>query len=99
MTEPYESMPEGEKHAVADWLTRAVATVLLALIILVAASCPAHAASWCADWADGFEVGYCWRKARCDYIPPQFCPSPVNGQTDGFMVGLKAGLAFARREL
>ena len=98
--EPYETTPDGEEHATVDWITRIVTCVLLALIITLMAACPAQAAgSWCSDWADGFEVGYCYRKIVCDYVPPQICPSPQDGQTDGFTRGLRDGLAFARREL
>ena len=93
MSEPYEVMPEGEKHATVDWIARIICGVLLALIILVASACPAHAAgTWCSDWADGFETGYCWRKDDCQYIPPQICPAPKDGQTDGYVVGLRQGL-------
>lgn len=102
MSEPYETMPEGEPHAAADYITRLLAGLLLAMIVLVAAACPApaHAAeNWCSQWADGFEVGYCWRKAECDYIPPQVCPAPVSESEDPYMTGLRDGLAAGRVEI
>ena len=43
MNEPYETTPDGEPHATADYFTRVIAGLLLAMIVLVAASCPAKA--------------------------------------------------------
>jgi len=88
--EPYEVLPEGPKHAVADWLTGVIATAALILgIAALAWPERASANEHCSQWAQGFELGYCWRKAEC-YIPPQICPRPDGN--DPYMAGLKAGL-------
>ena len=91
--EPYECMNESDPHAAADYITRLLAGLLLALIILVASACPAKAAeSWAAQWVQGYEIGYCWARQPCDYIPPVQIPYPEDGQSDGYVAGLKSGL-------
>ena len=100
MSEPYETMPEGQPHALADWITRLLAFLLLALIVLIASACPAKAAeSWAAQWVDGYETGFCWTRNPCEYIPPVQIPYPEDGQSDGYVAGLKRGLEDGRQEL
>ena len=97
---PYECLPEGPKHAAADYITRLLAGLLLALIVLIASACPAKAAeSWAAQWADGYATGYCWTRNPCDYIPPVQIPYPEDGQDDGYVAGLKAGLEDGKEEI
>ncbi len=98
--EPYEVMPEGPKHAVADWLTSLIASAAL-IIGLIALAWPddASANNWCSDWMDGYQVGFCWSRTECDYIPPAMCPYPLDGETDGYMRGLKDGLKDGRIEI
>ena len=97
---PYEVYPESDPHAAADWITRLLAFLLLALIVLIASACPAKAAeSWAAQWVSGYETGFCWTRNPCDYIPPVQIPYPEDGQSDGYVAGLKAGLEDGRQEL
>jgi hypothetical protein len=93
MSEPYESMPEGPKHAVCDWLAGLLASSALIIgIIALAWTDDASANNWCADWADGYAIGFCWSRENCSYIPPKVCPYPQEGETDGYMRGLNDGL-------
>lgn len=95
MNEPYEVIPEGEKHAKADWITKVIAAVLVALIILLAASCPAKAEekSWCALWSDGYEYSYYLKCHSCQDIPPGICPDTEYPGQDGMLKGIKDGAA------
>lgn len=99
--EPYEAMPEGDPHATANFVAKIVTGLMLIIVISVLAACPAHAEghNWCGDWADGYVVGFCWSRTNCDYIPPVVCPAPKDGQTDGYIVGLKDGLADGSTEI
>lgn len=53
---------------------------------------------WCATYADGYALGYCWRTADCS-LEYAVCPVPEEGQTDGYMPGLNAGLRDRDRDL
>ena len=98
--EPYESMPEGEPHATTDWLTRVVASLLLALIVLIAAACPAKASeypkvatNWCAEWQEAYEYSFYLKCRSCQDIEPKQCPTPEHPSQDGTLKGIKDGAA------
>ena len=93
--EPYECMNEADPHAATDYITRLLAGLLLALIVMIASACPAKAEgrNWCADWRDGYRTGYCWSNLRCEFVPDVTCPDAKDGQLDGYMAGLNAGLS------
>lgn len=98
--EPYEVYPEADPHAATDYITRLLAGLLLALIVLIASACPAQAAeTWAAQWVSGYTTGFCWTRNPCDYIPPVQIPEPEDGQSDGYVAGLKRGLEDGRQEL
>ena len=79
------------------WIDKRLVLLLCTGVIILSAiilSAPAHAGqNWCGDWKEGFAVGYCWTREECTYIPPQFCPYPTDDQQDGYIVGLRDGLA------
>jgi hypothetical protein len=87
---------------------RAIAMSAIALVAWVIAtllaSQPVQAAegrNWCADFVDGYVVGVCWGVDQCDLdaLAPVMCPYPKAGETDGYIVGLRDGLAAGRVEL
>ena len=92
--QPYESMPEGPKHAAQDWLATVVAT--LALVIgLAALTWPdrADASDWCSDWQAGYEYSYYLKCRSCQTIDPKACPVPEHAEQDGLLRGIKDGAA------
>lgn len=92
--EPYEVMPEGEPHAVADWFTGLIAALMLALIIVIAASCDANAGeNWCEEWKQGYEASFYLVCRQCQTIEPKQCPEPKQDETDGYMRGVVDGAA------
>lgn len=97
--EPYEVMPDGHPYAATDWLVSLLASTAL-IISLVALmwteESQAAGQNWCGEYRDGYQIGYCWTRRDCSYIPPRMCPYPEDDQDDGFMVGLKEGLAEGR---
>ena len=98
MNEPYESIPDGEPHAIADWITRILAGLLLAMIVLVASACPAQAGeNWCAEWQDGYEASFYLVCRQCQAIEPKQCPEPKQDETDGYMRGVKDGAAEGKK--
>ena len=89
-----------------SWRETAITMILSAsMMVLIAAMVfalaqPAEAAeSWAAQWASGYETGYCWTRNPCEYIPPVQIPYPEDGQDDGYVAGLKAGLEDGKEEL
>jgi len=83
-----------------EWTITLLASAALILGLIVLAW-PAHAEegrNWCSQWADGYVTGYCWSQPKCDYIAPVVCPAPKDGQTDGYIVGLKDGLVAGERK-
>jgi hypothetical protein len=92
-------MPEGEPHAATNYITRLLAGLLIVLIGIAALAWPNHAGaaeSWAAQWVDGYETGFCWTRNPCEYIPPVQIPYPEDGQSDGYVAGLKRGLEDGR---
>ena len=82
-----------EETRASKIITLLVSLLLLALLIIVHLP-QAHAGqNWCGDWKEGFAIGYCWTRKECTYIPPQFCPYPEDDQQDGYIVGLRDGMA------
>jgi hypothetical protein len=83
-------------HATTDCVITLIgsATLIIALIVLGWTNrSEAAGQNWCGEYRDGYQIGYCWTRKECTYIPPRMCPYPEDGQDDGFMVGLKEGLA------
>lgn len=72
---------------------RIISVLTLATIVAVwAISDAAHAEDgWCAEWAEGYAAGFCLHTRQC-YIAPKVCPTPVDGEIDGYMRGLRDGL-------
>lgn len=71
----------------------------LMIVVITLASPKAEAADgWCEQFAQGYAIGFCWKSQRCPYVPPVLCPYPVDGQTDGYMVGLMQGLTERRND-
>lgn len=99
--EPYECMNEGPDHATADYLATllASAALVLGLVALMWSNESGAAESWAAQWVSGYETGYCWTRNPCDYIPPVQIPYPEDGQTDGYIAGLKAGLEDGKEDI
>lgn len=88
-------MQEEEKDPLTPMETGTlwISGILILLIVLLLAAFPVHAnegRNWCADYIDGYTLGYCWEE--CGYIPPTMCPYPRDGETDGYMRGLREGL-------
>ena len=92
---PYEVYPESDPHAAADWITRLLAGLLLAMIVLIAAACPAKAEgrNWCADWQQGYEASFYLVCRQCQAIEPKECPEPEPTDSSGYMRGVKDGAA------
>ena len=95
--EPYECLPEGEPHAVADWLTTVIATAAL-LIGIAALAWPERASAaegenWCASWRDGYEASFYLVCRSCQTIEPKECPKPEPTDSSGYMRGVKDGAA------
>ena len=95
--EPYEVMPEGEPHAVADWLTLAI--TLLAIVFAIASLACSNSAeasegrNWCADWQEGYEPSFYIKCTSCQSIDPKPCPEPEYHGQDGYLKGVKDGAA------
>lgn len=103
--QPYEVMPEGEPHAVADWAARVISVLLLALIgglIGTAAKAddtyPKTVSNWCADWQEGYEYSFYLKCRSCQEIEPQQCPEPEHPDQDGTLKGIKDGATDGKRE-
>ena len=73
--------------------------VLIAAMIFALSRTAEAAESWAAQWAEGYEIGYCWTRDPCEYIPPVQIPHPEDGQSDGYVAGLKRGLEDGRVDL
>ena len=96
---PYEVYPESDPHAAADWITRLLAFLLLALIVLIASACPAKASeNLCSEYGKGWALGICWRTADC-YVPPVRCPVGLQDADQAYMAGLRDGLKAGRVEI
>mgnify|MGYP003543484825 CR=1 FL=1 len=97
--EPYECLPEGPGHAAVDYITRLLAGLLLALIVLIASACPAKASeNLCSEYGKGWALGICWRTADC-YVPPVRCPVGLQDADQAYMAGLRDGLKAGRVEI
>lgn len=98
--EPYEVYPESDPHAAADYITRLLAFLLLALIVLIASACPAKAEgrNWCADWKDGYEYSFYMKCLSCQSIEPKHCPYPEHPGQDGKLKGIKDGAADGKKK-
>ncbi len=96
---PYECLPEGPKHAATDYITRLLAFLLLALIVLIASACPAKSEgrNWCADWQQGYEASFYLVCRQCQTIEPKQCPEPKQDETDGYMRGVVDGAADGKK--
>ena len=98
---PYEAYPESDPHAAADWITRLLAGLLLALIVLIASACPAKAdesAGWCAAWQQGYEASFYLVCRQCQAIEPKECPEPEPTDSSGYMRGVKDGAADGKQK-
>lgn len=77
-----------------DLITLIISGITIVMIVVFMAFIgPVQASegrNWCADYIDGYTLGYCWKE--CGYIPPTMCPYPRDGETDGYMRGLREGL-------
>lgn len=98
--EPYEVLPEGEPHAATNYITRLLAGLLIALIVLIASACPAKASEndWCASWRDGYEASFYLVCRSCQTIEPKECPEPEPTDSSGYMRGVKDGAADGKQE-
>jgi len=98
--QPYEVYPESDPHAAADWITRLLAGLLLALIVLIASACPAKAEgrNWCADWQQGYEASFYLVCRQCQAIEPKECPKPEPTDSSGYMRGVKDGAADGKQK-
>ena len=98
--QPYEVYPESDPHAAADWITRLLAGLLLALIVLIAAACPAKAEgrNWCAERKDGYEASFYLVCRQCQAIEPKECPEPEPTDSSGYMRGVKDGAADGKQK-
>jgi hypothetical protein len=98
--EPYETMNEGEPHAVADWLTGVIATAAL-IIGIAALAWPERASAaenLCQSYGQGWALGICWRSTEC-YVPPVRCPVGLEDADQAYMAGLRDGLKAGRVEI
>jgi hypothetical protein len=97
---PYEVMPEGPKHAVADWLTTVIATAALILGI-AALAWPERASAdegWCKSWQQGYEQSFYLMCRTCQTIEPKECPKPEPTDSSGYMRGVKDGAADGKQK-
>ena len=93
-----ENEPTWRETAITMILSASMMGLIAAMVFALAQ--PAEAGeSWAAQWADGYATGYCWTRNPCDYIPPVQIPYPEDGQSDGYVAGLKRGLEDGRQEL
>jgi hypothetical protein len=100
--EPNESMPEGEPHAVADYLITLIASAAL-IIGLIALAWPDDASAaggdnWCASWRDGYEASFYLVCRSCQTIEPKPCPEPEPTDSSGYMRGVKDGAADGKQK-
>ena len=98
--EPYECLHEGPDHAAVDYITRLLAGLLLAMIVLIAAACPAKAEgrNWCAEWKQGYEASFYMVCRQCQAIEPKECPEPEPTDSSGYMRGVKDGAADGKQK-
>jgi hypothetical protein len=98
--EPYECLPEGEPHAATNYITRLLAGLLIALIVLIASACPAKASEndWCKSWQDGYEASFYLVCRTCQTIEPKECPEPEPTDSSGYMRGVKDGAADGKQK-